>query len=185
MATTLAPLLKKEDGALDWTMSARARQRIRGVAPSPGPYLLRADRWTISRSIILDEATSSRSRSNHCALQRCRNSIKLDAGRGSWRSANSNRPMGAETSGPMPGRASASDRHAFEPLVFFVAQPRHYPVMPARKLNCEQPIFLLIRTSHLRLGRWPSCCGRYFSAPIEKHRGPDGSRSNTNGLGST
>src|SRR6476619_964790 len=57
---TLAPLLKKEDGAVDWTLSATAiANRIRGLTPWPVAYtFLRADRWTISRSVVLDEATT-------------------------------------------------------------------------------------------------------------------------------
>jgi len=57
---TLAPLLKKEDGAVNWTMSATSiANRIRGLTPWPGAYtFLRMDRWTISRSVALDEATN-------------------------------------------------------------------------------------------------------------------------------
>lgn len=46
---TMAPLLKKEDGALDWTMSAVAlAYRIRGLSPWPGAYtFLGQDRWNI------------------------------------------------------------------------------------------------------------------------------------------
>jgi len=57
---TLAPLLKKEDGAVNWTMSATSiANRIRGLTPWPGAYtFLKADRWTISRSVVLDEATT-------------------------------------------------------------------------------------------------------------------------------
>src|SRR5690348_16169674 len=36
---TYAPILKKEDGAIDWTQSARAiHNRIRGLQPWPGAY---------------------------------------------------------------------------------------------------------------------------------------------------
>jgi len=57
---TVAPLLKKEDGAVNWTMSATSiANRIRGLTPWPGAYtFLRMDRWTISRSVALDEATN-------------------------------------------------------------------------------------------------------------------------------
>lgn len=46
---TLAPLLKKEDGAMDWTMTAVAlANRIRGLSPWPGAYtFLGHDRWNI------------------------------------------------------------------------------------------------------------------------------------------
>ena len=57
---TLAPLLKKEDGAINWRMSATSiANRIRGLTPWPGAYtFLKTDRWTISRSLALDEATT-------------------------------------------------------------------------------------------------------------------------------
>jgi methionyl-tRNA formyltransferase len=57
---TLAPLLKKEDGAVNWTMSATSiANRIRGLTPWPGAYtFLKTDRWTIARSVALDEATT-------------------------------------------------------------------------------------------------------------------------------
>jgi len=56
----LAPLLKKEDGAVNWTMPATSiANRIRGLTPWPGAYtFLKTDRWTISRSVALDEATT-------------------------------------------------------------------------------------------------------------------------------
>jgi methionyl-tRNA formyltransferase len=46
---TLAPLLRKEDGVIDWTMSAGAlANRIRGLSPWPGAFtFLGRDRWTI------------------------------------------------------------------------------------------------------------------------------------------
>ena len=57
---TLAPLLKKEDGAVNWAMSATSiANRIRGLTPWPGAYtFLKTERWTISRSVALDEATT-------------------------------------------------------------------------------------------------------------------------------
>jgi methionyl-tRNA formyltransferase len=53
---TLAPLLKKEDGAIDWTLPATAvANRVRGLAPWPGVYTTVAggDRWTIWRALAL------------------------------------------------------------------------------------------------------------------------------------
>jgi methionyl-tRNA formyltransferase len=53
---TLAPLLKKEDGAIDWTLPATAvANRVRGLAPWPGAYTTVAggDRWTIWRALAL------------------------------------------------------------------------------------------------------------------------------------
>ncbi len=46
---TLAPLLKKEDGAIDWSMSATAIvNRVRGLSPWPGAYaFLGPERWMI------------------------------------------------------------------------------------------------------------------------------------------
>ena len=56
---TLAPLLKKEDGVIDWSMPAASLgNRIRGLTPWPGAYtFLKADRWTIWRATAIDEAT--------------------------------------------------------------------------------------------------------------------------------
>lgn len=46
---TLAPIIKKEHGLIDWTMSAAAiANRVRGFAPWPGAYTFAAgERWTI------------------------------------------------------------------------------------------------------------------------------------------
>jgi methionyl-tRNA formyltransferase len=46
---TMAPLLKKEDGLIDWTGSARSiADRVRGLSPWPGAYtFLGTDRWNI------------------------------------------------------------------------------------------------------------------------------------------
>jgi methionyl-tRNA formyltransferase len=57
---TLAPLLKKEDGAINWTMSAASiANRIRGLTPWPGAYTFsKTDRWTISRAAAIDETTT-------------------------------------------------------------------------------------------------------------------------------
>ena len=53
---TVAPLLKKEDGVIDWTLPAMAlANRIRGLSPWPGAYttLAGGDRWTIWRALAL------------------------------------------------------------------------------------------------------------------------------------
>ncbi|MGH7231444.1 MAG: methionyl-tRNA formyltransferase [Nitrospiraceae bacterium] len=49
---TMAPLLKKEDGAIEWTLPAvTIANRIRGMSPWPGAYTYaEADRWTIYRA---------------------------------------------------------------------------------------------------------------------------------------
>src|SRR5215467_4930892 len=54
---TMAPLLKKEDGAIDWTLPARAiANRIRGLTPWPGAYtFLKGDRWVICRAVAMDD----------------------------------------------------------------------------------------------------------------------------------
>lgn len=54
---TMAPLLKKEDGVIDWTMSATAiANRIRGLTPWPGAYtFVEEDRWTIWRAVAITE----------------------------------------------------------------------------------------------------------------------------------
>ena len=49
---TIAPLLKKEDGVIEWTRSAQSiANRIRGLSPWPGAYtFLGQDRWNIWRA---------------------------------------------------------------------------------------------------------------------------------------
>ena len=57
---TLAPLLKKEDGVLNWTMAAvPIANRIRGLSPWPGAYtFLKDDRWRICRATAKDQTTT-------------------------------------------------------------------------------------------------------------------------------
>lgn len=53
---TMAPLLKKEDGIIDWTLPATAlANRVRGLSPWPGAYTAvpGGDRWTIWRAQAL------------------------------------------------------------------------------------------------------------------------------------
>jgi methionyl-tRNA formyltransferase len=55
---TLAPLLNKEDGVIDWASPALVlANRIRGLFPWPGAYTTRAggDRWTIWRALALPD----------------------------------------------------------------------------------------------------------------------------------
>lgn len=56
---TLAPLLKKENGVIDWTLSATAiANRVRGLSPWPGAYtFVREERWTIWRAVATAEQT--------------------------------------------------------------------------------------------------------------------------------
>src|SRR5678815_3480494 len=57
---TLAPLLKKEDGVIDWALPATAlANRIRGLSPWPGAYTFHgADRWVICRAVAINETPS-------------------------------------------------------------------------------------------------------------------------------
>lgn len=53
---TMAPLLKKEDGVIDWALPATVLvNRVRGLSPWPGAYTTTAggDRWTIWRALVL------------------------------------------------------------------------------------------------------------------------------------
>ena len=56
---TLAPLLKKEDGLIDWTRSAvEIERRIRGLSPWPGPFTFAGDeRWTIWRAAVTESSS--------------------------------------------------------------------------------------------------------------------------------
>jgi methionyl-tRNA formyltransferase len=56
---TIAPLLKKEDGLLDWGMSAQAlANRVRGLSPWPGAYTFYGqERWNIWKAAPLQEPT--------------------------------------------------------------------------------------------------------------------------------
>ena len=51
---TLAPLLKKEDGLIDWTSNATAiADRVRGLSPWPGAYtFFGAERWNIWKAAL-------------------------------------------------------------------------------------------------------------------------------------
>jgi methionyl-tRNA formyltransferase len=58
---TLAPLLKKEDGTLDWALPATVlANRVRGLSPWPGAYTTVAGgaRWTIWRALVRPGSTS-------------------------------------------------------------------------------------------------------------------------------
>jgi methionyl-tRNA formyltransferase len=56
---TLAPLLKKEDGLIDWTMNATAlADRVRGLAPWPGAYtFFGPERWNVWKAVSRAGAT--------------------------------------------------------------------------------------------------------------------------------
>jgi methionyl-tRNA formyltransferase len=53
---TLAPLLKKEDGLIDWTSAAtEIERRIRGMSPWPGAFTFAGEeRWTIWRAKVAE-----------------------------------------------------------------------------------------------------------------------------------
>lgn len=54
---TMAPLLKKEDGIIDWTGSAQSiANRVRGMSPWPGAYTFHGqDRWNIWKAVAIQE----------------------------------------------------------------------------------------------------------------------------------
>lgn len=56
---TMAPLLKKEDGVIDWRLSAQSlNNRIRGLSPWPGAYtFLGHERWNIWKVVAIQEIT--------------------------------------------------------------------------------------------------------------------------------
>jgi len=60
LRATLAPLLKKEDGVINWTLPATAlANRVRGLSPWPGAYTAAGgDRWTIWRALALPGPTT-------------------------------------------------------------------------------------------------------------------------------
>ncbi len=61
---TLAPLLRKEDGAINWALPAVVlANRIRGLSPWPGAYthVTGGDRWTISRALVLPDLVTESS----------------------------------------------------------------------------------------------------------------------------
>jgi methionyl-tRNA formyltransferase len=59
---TMAPLLKKEDGLIDWTMNATSlANRVRGLTPWPGAYsFLGEERWNIWKAVSIMGATTER-----------------------------------------------------------------------------------------------------------------------------
>ncbi len=51
---TMAPLLKKEDGLIDWTLtSVEIANRVRGLSPWPGAYAyVNGERWILRRVVV-------------------------------------------------------------------------------------------------------------------------------------
>jgi len=59
---TLAPLLKKEDGLIDWTMKATSlADRVRGLSPWPGAYtFFGEERWNVWKAVSNMGATTDK-----------------------------------------------------------------------------------------------------------------------------
>ena len=58
---TMAPLLKKEDGVVDWTLpAAEIANRVRGLSPWPGAYTyVNGERWVLWRVAVGKEVSGS------------------------------------------------------------------------------------------------------------------------------
>ena len=58
---TMAPLLKKEDGLIDWTRPAtEITNRVRGLSPWPGAYTyVNGERWTLCRVSVGEESQNA------------------------------------------------------------------------------------------------------------------------------
>lgn len=58
---TMAPLLQKEDGQIDWTLSAgEIANRVRGLSPWPGAFTyIGQERWMIWKARALTDPTSA------------------------------------------------------------------------------------------------------------------------------
>jgi len=78
---TLAPLLKKEDGAIDWTADARSiADRIRGLSPWPGAYTFYGqERWNIWKAAVAQEPAQEQPGT---LLAATKQSLKVATGRG-------------------------------------------------------------------------------------------------------
>jgi methionyl-tRNA formyltransferase len=68
---TMAPLLKKEDGLLDWTLTAgQLANRIRGLTPWPGAYTFaKGGRWTIWRASATGQSATAAPGTIHAATK--------------------------------------------------------------------------------------------------------------------
>jgi len=78
---TLAPLLKKEDGAIDWNADARSiADRIRGLSPWPGAYTFYGrERWNIWKGAVAQEPVQEQPGT---LLAVTRQSLKVATGHG-------------------------------------------------------------------------------------------------------
>jgi methionyl-tRNA formyltransferase len=79
---TLAPLLNKEDGLINWNAPAsQIVNRIRGMTPWPGAYTSAGqERWIIWRAVALDEQTCSQAPGT--VLEASRDALIVATGKG-------------------------------------------------------------------------------------------------------
>lgn len=79
---TMAPLLKKEDGVIDWSLPAMSiANRIRGLTPWPGAYTFwGGDRWTILKA---EASTDNTGGETGRVIAVARNAIAVSTGEGS------------------------------------------------------------------------------------------------------
>lgn len=78
---TMAPLLKKEDGLLDWGMSAQSIvNRVRGMSPWPGAYTFYGqERWNIWKAAAVQEPAHGQPGT---ILMGAKQSLKVATGKG-------------------------------------------------------------------------------------------------------
>ena len=78
---TMAPILKKEDGRVDWTLSAEdIANRVRGLSPWPGAYTsINGERWKLWRVIAIE---ASESKTAGTIIKVTRDSIEVTTGGG-------------------------------------------------------------------------------------------------------
>jgi methionyl-tRNA formyltransferase len=76
---TMAPLLKKEQGLIDWTLSAdEIRNRIRGLSPWPGAYCFLDNKMVK----IIESETRPGSGEPGALFERDKNTLEAGTGRG-------------------------------------------------------------------------------------------------------
>lgn len=78
---TMAPLLKKEDGLVDWTLPAKdIANRVRGLSPWPGAYTsVNGERWNLWR---VDAKEASPSKAAGTITKVTRDRIEVTTGEG-------------------------------------------------------------------------------------------------------
>jgi methionyl-tRNA formyltransferase len=79
---TMAPLLKKEDGQIDWTASAdEIANRIRGLSPWPGAFTYAGEeRWTIWKATALSDGSTTEEPGTAVAVTK--DAVHVATGRG-------------------------------------------------------------------------------------------------------